>query len=205
VKSVAFAPDGRRFVACSADAPGYVWDLYGHLTGKPAPLTADETTKVWDDLASEDAGVGFRAVCRLAAAGDGAVAHLRGLLKPVPAVDAAKVDRWVAELGAARFAVRERAAAELAKVADQVRPRLRKALETETAAEVRDRVKKLLDAAEADGPDYRRGRRACEALEAIGTADARRLAAELAGGAEGARLTDEARGTLSRLDHGGRR
>ncbi|MBO0700419.1 MAG: PD40 domain-containing protein, partial [Zavarzinella sp.] len=91
VTSVAFSPDGRRFVACSSDAPAYVWDAYGHLTGPPAPLSADDAKKVWDELASEDAATGFRAVCRLATAGDGAVARLRERLKPVPAVEQAKV------------------------------------------------------------------------------------------------------------------
>jgi WD40 repeat protein/predicted DNA-binding protein (UPF0251 family) len=199
VTSVAFAPDGRRFVACSSDAPGYVWDLYGHLTAKPAQLSAVDFKAVWTDLADADPAVGFRAICRLAAAGDGAVTHLRSVLKPVPTADAAKVDRWITDLGADRFAVREQAAAELAKLADQIRARLRKALEAELTAEARERVTKLLAAADGDEPEYRRARRACEALEAIGTADARRLAAELANGAPGARLTEEARGTAARL------
>jgi RNA polymerase sigma factor (sigma-70 family) len=199
VTSVAFAPDGRRFVACSADAPGYVWDLYGHLTATPASLSADDFLRVWIDLADADPAVGFRAVCRLAAAGDGAVSHLRSVLKPVPTADAAKVERWIADLGADRFAVREQAAAELAKVADQIRPRLRKALDAELTAEARERVTKLLAAADGDEPDYRRARRGCEVLEAIGTADARRLAGKLATGAAGARLTTEAKASRDRL------
>jgi RNA polymerase sigma factor (sigma-70 family) len=199
VTSVAYAPDGQRFVACSADAPGYVWDLYGHLTGQSAALSVDDFNAVWADLADADPAVGFRAVCRLSAAVDGAVSQLRNVLKPVPTADAAKVERWISDLGADRFAVREQAAAELAKVADQIRPRLRKALEAELTAEARERVTKLLAAADADEPDYRRARRACEALEAVGTADAQRLATELANGAPGARLTVEARGTVERL------
>src|SRR5262249_4556723 len=163
VHSVDFAPDGRRFVACSSDAPAYVWDLYGHLTTKPAPLAGDEPAKVWADLAADDPAAGFRAVCRLAAGGETAVAHLKEMLRPVPAADEANVAEWIADLGAARFAVRQQAAAELGKVADQIRPQLRKTLETETAAEVREQVKKLLEAADADGPDARRARRACEA------------------------------------------
>jgi WD40 repeat protein len=199
VTSVAFAPDGRRFVACSIDAPGYVWDLYGHLTAKPAPLSADDFQKVWKDLADADPAVGFRAVCRLAAGGDEAVRQLREVLKPVPTADAATVAKWIADLGSDRFAVREHAAAELAKVADQVRPGLRKALESDVTAEARERVTRLQAAADGDEPEYRRGRRACEALEAIGTNEARRLAAELAKGAAGARLTEEARGSAERL------
>jgi len=199
VTSVAFAPDGRRFVACSSDAPGYVWDLYGHLTGKSAALSADDFKGVWKDLADADPEVEFRAVCRLAAAGDGAVSHLRSVLKAVPTADAAKVERWITDLGADRFALREQAAAELAKVADQIRPRLRKTLDGELTAEARERVTKLLAAADGDEPEYRRGRWACEALEAIGTADARRLIGELATGAAWARLTDEARGSAERL------
>src|SRR5262249_42876312 len=123
VTSVAFAPDGQRFVACSTDAPGYVWDLYGQLTAKSAPLSAVDAKATWADLPDGDAAVGFNAVCRLSAAGDSAVTPLRELLKPIPAVDGAKVEKWVNDLGADRFAVREQAAAELGKVADQIRAR----------------------------------------------------------------------------------
>jgi RNA polymerase sigma factor (sigma-70 family) len=199
VTSVNFAPDGLRFVACSTDAPGYVWDLYGHLTGKPSPWSAADAKTVWAELADADPAIGFRAECRLTAAGDSTVSHLRDLLKPVPATDAAKVERWLADLGADRFAVREQAAVELARVADQVRPQLQKALASASVAEVRERLTKLLETAEADSSEYRQARRVCEALEAIGTPAACRFAVELAGGAAGARLTDEARGTVERL------
>src|SRR5262249_22748447 len=79
------------------------------------------------------------------------------------------------------------------------KPRWGKTLEAKPAAEVGEQVKKLLEAADADGPDARRARRACEALEAIGTPAAKGLAEDLARGAAGARLTEEARGTAERL------
>ena len=74
-----------------------------------------------------------------------------------------------------------------------------KALETETSAEVRERVKKLLDEADGDTPEWRQQRRAVEALEVIGTREARGVLESLAKGAQGARLTAEAVGAIGRM------
>jgi hypothetical protein len=79
-------------------------------------------------------------------------------------------------------------------------PALRKASES-ASLEVRKRVQRLLDRLDrpvVTGPGARPVR-AVELLERIGTAKARKLLAELAGGAMQARLTQEAQGALKRL------
>jgi RNA polymerase sigma factor (sigma-70 family) len=196
VRWLTFAPDGRRFLACSGDAPCYVWDVYGHLTAGPKPLSAKELATTWADLAGDEPA-GFKAIGALIRAG--AASDLAGRLKPVTTADAEAVEKWIADLGSDRFAVRERAAANLAPVADQVRLRFRKVLETETSAEVRERVKKLLEVADADTPEWRQQRRAVEALEVMGSREARSLLEALAKGAPGARLTAEAVAAIQRM------
>jgi dipeptidyl aminopeptidase/acylaminoacyl peptidase len=199
VRSISFSPDGRRFLACSGDAPCFVWDVYGHLTATVSLLSDKETARVWDDLSSDDPAIGFKSVCRLAVAGDSGVALLKAKMKPLQAPEAAKIDQLLADLKSPRFAIRDKASADLSRVADQNEPRLKKALEAETDANVRDQLGKLIAAAETESLDSRRGRRAVEALEVIGTADAKRLAEVLAKGDPAGRLTKEAKGTVGRM------
>jgi hypothetical protein len=105
------------------------------------------------------------------------------------------------DLDSPRFAVREAATRELQKVGELAGPALRAALARSNSLEGPRRLELLL--AKLDGllpaGEALRGVRAVELLEATGTAAARRLLEQLAGGAPHARLTREARETLERL------
>jgi hypothetical protein len=89
----------------------------------------------------------------------------------------------------------------LEKLGDVARPALRRVLEGKPNLEVRRRVEALLKKIE-DGPPAAEevgALRAVEVLEALGTAEARRLLEDLARGDKGARLTQEAGAALQRL------
>jgi hypothetical protein len=88
----------------------------------------------------------------------------------------------IPELDAGRPAARRRAAAELEALDDRAAAALRQARQS------------------AASPEALRGLRAVELLQRIGTADARRLLAELATGAAAARLTVEARAARVQLE-----
>jgi len=77
---------------------------------------------------------------------------------------------------------------------------LRKALEGNPSAELRQRVRHLLDGSRPAelSPDRLRESRALEILEGMGTPEARRLLEELAKGAPGAGLTEQAKAALGR-------
>jgi hypothetical protein len=127
-----------------------------------------------------------------------------GRLKQAPALSPGeheRVVRWLADLDSARFAVRERASAELARLGDMARPDLKKALADHPALEVRRRVERLLEKIEQRVPagDELRAPRAVEVLENIATPAASKLLEALAGGAAGAGLTREAMEALARL------
>src|SRR5262249_48170963 len=65
VSSLAFSADGRLLASGSYDFTALVWDLSGshQKTGRPAAaLTADESQRLWADLAAEDASRAYRAV-----------------------------------------------------------------------------------------------------------------------------------------------
>src|SRR5262249_38393111 len=140
---------------------------------------------LWADLAGEeDASTAFDSVLTLAARPAEAVPLLRRHLRPVPAVEAAKVARWVAELDSDDFAVRERARGGVDGVGEVAVPALRDALAGSSSPEKRRRIAELLDRhgrPEEPGAQGLRRVRAVEALERMGTAEARRLLEDLVG------------------------
>jgi RNA polymerase sigma factor (sigma-70 family) len=205
VQGLAFGPGGRVLVTASADSTALVWDMT-RFTARPQPaeLAADQAEALWNDLASDDAARAYRAVLALAAAPKTAVALLGERLKPVAPADARRVAKLIADLDSDSFEVREKAAAELAPIAEQASDALRKSLEGSPSAEVRRRVGDLLEPSEPgarQSPEVLRRVRAVEALELSAAPEARRVLQELTRGVAGARLTREARAALDRLGH----
>jgi WD40 repeat protein len=199
VGSVAFSPDGRRLVSTSHDTTGLVWDVTGHLRGgrlEVLKLSLQELDARWADLAGDDAAKAYRAVWDLAAAEQSA-AFLRAHLKPAPAADAKQIARWVGELDSASFEARARATCELEKLGDAAGPALRQLLSGQPSPETRRRTSQLL---ETFSRERLRAVRAVEALEYLGSPEARRLLAALAEGAPEARQTREAQAALRRLE-----
>src|SRR5947208_991283 len=95
-----------------------------------------------------------------------------------------------------------RAMRELGRLEGQAEQPLRRALQAKPSPEAAKRLKELLDRLEAgpaSGPDLRNVR-AVELLEQLNTGESRRLREELSRGAPGARLTEEARVALRRLE-----
>jgi hypothetical protein len=195
VTRLAYSPDGRRLASGSADTTVLVWDVRGLTAGRGAAAKAP--AGLWEDLGSPDAAMGYNAVCRGVAAGDASVTVIKAKLKPLPRIDEAKFKAWLRQLDADRFAGRERAGRALADLGAAAEPLLREALRASESAEVRARVKRILDRLAADG---RGSLRAVEMLEMIGGKEAKRALAGLAGGAAGATLTREAAAALRRLE-----
>jgi hypothetical protein len=118
-------------------------------------------------------------------------------------VDETRLARLITELGSDDFATRQSASEELAKLGEQAIPACRRALGGKSSLEMRRRLDDLLDKAqrawwEASG-ERLRSLRAVEALELAGTKEAHELLETLAAGADGARLTEEAKAALRRL------
>jgi hypothetical protein len=199
VASFVFLPGDRRLVSGSSDSTALVWDLSS--VGGAAKLTADDAEAEWRHLHGPDAARAYRALWALAAAPAQALPLLRKELRPAIAVGGEKIAKWVAELDDRRFAVREKALAELKRADDQAWPALRKVLEGQPSLELRRRVLQLLTGADSLLPagERLRAARSLELLERLGTAEARRLLTGLAGGAPEAWLTCEARAALRRL------
>jgi RNA polymerase sigma factor (sigma-70 family) len=201
VLTVAFSPDGTRLVSGSLDTTALVWDV-SRFTKRPAQtaeLTAADLEACWEDLAV-GAARAYRAMGKMLAAPAPTVAFLGGRVKPAPAAEARRVAALIADLGSEQFKTRDQAMKELEKLGEVAAPALHKAYAGDPPLEVKRRLEVLLEKLSNWPPETLRQVRAVEALEGIGSAEARRLLTRLvAEGSPPARLTREARLALDRL------
>jgi hypothetical protein len=122
-------------------------------------------------------------------------------LKPV-VVGENTVSTLIAHLDDAKFTMREKAMRELANLGPVAHKALTAKLRAGTSLETAQRIEKLLAKIAATTPTAEQLQliRGVEVLERIGTPVARQHLQELANGAEAARLTDEAREALERMN-----
>jgi WD40 repeat protein len=200
VTALVASPDGR-YLASAGQGSILVRDVRG-ATGRPAsPPDAEALDRAWESLGSADAGAAFAAVRLLAAFPDRSVPGLKARRAAVVMPDEATVRKLIAGLDHPEFRERERAARELEKPGRLIAPALREAVRATESAEVRKRLADVIQrvAGGTISPDELRAARAVEAAEWIGTPEAVKLLEAWAGGAAGSRLTEEARGALSRI------
>jgi hypothetical protein len=201
---LAFSPKALTLASGSTDTTILLWDLPGIVTGRvPAgKLTPQDLETAWGELASTDAAKAYQAMGRMLAQSSTALAYLKEQIKPAePVVEQAVIDRMVKDLASEKFAVRDKATTELAKLGDAAEGALRKALKEQSILEVRQRLEKLLRKIEEmnlDPPPERlRLMRAVEVVENLGT-DGMPLLKSWAGGAPGALLTRQAQQALDK-------
>jgi RNA polymerase sigma factor (sigma-70 family) len=192
VTDMAFTPDGRRLVSVSQDQTGLVWDVTLPALGDGRARKLDEA---WGLLAESDARLAYSGMAALAASPAEAVRLLRAKLRPAPVPTDAELDRVVGQLGADAFAEREKAAAELGRFGPNAVAGARARLGRSPPPEVRRRLSQFLERYDGPNPSpyHLRCARGVAVLEAMNTADARALLAELAKGPADDLLTREAR------------
>jgi RNA polymerase sigma factor (sigma-70 family) len=200
--SLALSRDGTRAVTGHIDTTALVWDISAPKRQLHV-LNDQEMLGCWEQLTGVDAGKAYKAIWALADSSDEAVKFLRTRLHPVAAPTEAHVKKLIAQLGAEEFASREAAERELHNLGDTLVPVLRVALKAESPEQIR-RIEQILASAEAPAlmPGERlRSVRSVAVLELIGTKEALDLLTRLAGGAESARQTREAKVATDRLRH----
>jgi WD40 repeat protein len=189
IRSIGFA-GMSRVVTGSDDFTALVWD--------PRPKQRP-TKPLWEALSGDDAVEAYRAVWALAADPIGPDL-LRAKITPMPSPRPEQIRQWLSDLSSDRFAVRERATRELERVRRSVGPDLRAALQQATGEEVRARLNRLLASITPERtPAEAIQARAATAMELAGTVAAKKLLADWAAGAPGARLTQDAKAALVRL------
>jgi WD40 repeat protein len=192
ITGVTFAGAGR-VLTTSADLTALLWDL----NPRQAPAG-----RQWDALSGTDPVEAYRAGWCLAQDPTGPDL-LRTKMGPVQPASPDQIGQWIVELGADRYPVREKATRALADLGRLAEPALKRARRQPAGEEVRTRLDDLITRLAPDrSPAELVQARAVAAMELAGTPAARKLLAEWAAGAPGARLTTDAMAALVRL--GGR-
>ncbi len=204
IDALAFSPDGRRLYTGGHDGTVLAWDLTDLMHEGPPSTDLNEKAlaRLWDELASGDAGRAYRAVWTLAASPEKSAAFLKGrLVRPAPTP--ARVVRWIADLDSDDFETRERASASLRWFDEAIGARRSlRCLAGRPSPEARRRIEELLAwvhrARAGVHPPDARVVRAIEVLEDAATPQAREVLAGLADGPEMS-LTREAKTALERM------
>jgi WD40 repeat protein len=198
VAALAFSPDGRTLISGASDATALVWPVAP--AGADRAWNADKADSLWEALEKEPAAA-YPAVWAFAAAPDRAVPFLKERLRPDPEADERLVARWVTDLGADDFDVREGATKRLRDLGPSAEGALRNALKDQTDAERLRRLEDLLAALKTSErhPAVLRGLRAVLALEHMGTPAAEAVLEALARGGKTGLNTRAARAALLRL------
>jgi RNA polymerase sigma factor (sigma-70 family) len=181
--TLTFAPDGRRVL--SGIRVPEVWEVRGPASkdgAKPRPLAAEALKAFWADLASQDAERAHRAIGALTGAPQRSLPFLDAQIRSSTLADAPRVKRLILDLGSAKFAVREQATRELERLGETSEPALRKTLAARPAAEARRRVESLLagEGGIIRSSEALRVARAVEALDHVGSSEARKVLEALA-------------------------
>jgi len=206
VYSLAFTPNGKKLVSAGGDRTVKVWDV--SRLGRSSPPTAtsvEELTAQWADLGCDDARQAYRARAALVAAGaEQGIPVIRAHLKPVALTTAAqqrRLTQLMTDIDDPRFAVRQKAVAQLIQMGEIALAPVRKALADKPPLDVRRHLERVAEEVGGAVPGGNRllALRAVEVLEHWGTPDAQELLKELASGLPEALQTQEARAALERL------
>lgn len=198
VEALAFSTDARALASGSEDGTALLWDLVGQRE-KQRLLSANELRELWDRLGSDTAAA-HQAMAAFTRADEQTMAWFREHLPRMDRADDRQVARLIQNLDDDSFVVREEAEAALQRLAESAAPALSQAQRGKPTPEVLRRVTRLLE--QLDGvtaPTRLRSLRVIEVLERLGTAEARKVLANLARGIPEALRTQEAKLSLERL------
>jgi WD40 repeat protein len=203
VTALAFTDDGQRLVTVGHDTAGLVWDmsLMSAARGRK-PADDAELEDAWNTLAVPAAAAAYDALLVFASNPERAIDLLRQRLRPIPILNAAKLDQIVADLEDEKFLTREHAANELEKLGRVGLPAMRTRAPKAQSREAKLRLAQYLERYETSKllPDELRTLRALELLEHAATPASRALLAELSAGEPAADVTMRARAAQTRLD-----
>lgn len=199
VLSLAFSADSRLVVSASSDCTALVWKVPKTAAAPPVELKREALSALWLDLARGDGRKAYRAVWSLAEASN-AVPYLKDRILKTP-VERKRIAKLIVDLDSDHFTVRETASHELAELERFAVPQLKEALGSKLPLEVQRRVEKLLAGWKDIAPvsEEVRQLRALEALEIIGTQEARDALKELSQKFSSTAAEQEARAILGRL------
>jgi WD40 repeat protein len=203
VTALTFSADGKLLASGGKDASVLIWE-WDHIRRQidvQEPAQAGQLEALWTDLGADNAATAYAAVKALANTPTGAVPFLKGRVRPAPPIDPKLLQTLLDDLEHVLFARRQAAEKALTKLGDLAGPAVRARLAADPPLEMRRRLEELQTKLDAQlvPPEVLQIVRAIEVLEMIATPAARAVLADLAKGAAGHRITEEARQSLERL------
>jgi len=200
VTSLAFTPDGRKLASSSKDGTALLWRLPAEEAPPVVTLKPEEVEALWQELASREAPLAYRALRRLAGAPEKATALLKQRLQPLTAEEQKRLKTLLRQLDDDAFERREQAALRLGEWGERIVPAVRQALHEASSEEVRRRLEHVFDAwqSRSTSIDELRWQRALSLLELLKTPESRKFLQTLTAGPAEDLLTHEARGLLQR-------
>jgi WD40 repeat protein len=207
VTTMSLSPDGKLLATIGLDGKAVMtWNVATRdLThkGPPLKLTAKELAELWNGLSEKDYVKADAAWHQLAAAGDNAVPFLKEKIWPtaVPKVDMTKIAKWVADLDAGKFALREVATKELMSAGEMAIVPLENVLKNPPSEEAALRAKMVLKqiARPVLTPERLRALEVIELLEAMRTAQAVAVLQEIGRDSQITQIRTEAEHALKRI------
>jgi WD40 repeat protein len=199
---LAFSPDGLHLATGGRDHAVLIWNAPRIQPPKEAKAPSAARRDAWWAALGGHAKDAYKAMAQMIATPEHAVALLKDRVKPVGPSDPDRVAKLIGQLDNNTYAEREKAQAELEKMAEGAGHVIKQALQGNINLELRRRLESLLQKCDATNATSILGmqqHRAVEILEWIGTPAARGLLRTWADGAPRARLTLEAHAALKRL------
>jgi RNA polymerase sigma factor (sigma-70 family) len=205
VQKLIWTPVNRTLISSQDDATVVIWDLspVGSQTGQKA-IEAQQLVEAWDSLKNKDSITAYRTIWLLASSGQHAIDLLKNNIKPVPVTgDTQRILQLVRDLDHEDFTKRETASRDLTSMGANAEAALVEALKTNQSLEFRNRARAVLRniarTKKSPAPEELRNGRALAVLERLATPSALELLKNIASGAPEARLTQEAKASLARL------
>jgi hypothetical protein len=188
-------------VASASAAAGFRHIQMGLNTSPGQPI-ASGADALWAALTGEDVVAASEAVRLLVKSPDTALEMIGKRVTPTAQGLAERIQKLVKELDSDDFDKREAATEALERIGQPAVPALQAVLANNPGLELRRRAEALVDKLVPLGtaPERRTVIRATHVLEMIGSPEAIRLLKSLADGDPTARLTEEARAALVRLE-----
>ena len=197
VNSLAFAPDSRRLLSGGRDTTALLWSVLPESPELPAAWK--DADRLWQQL-GDSPDKAYPIIWALMIRPERAMEVMTKRLQPDGGAPDKEIRELITNLSSPKFVQRNVAMRRLKEIGTRSLPALEQSLKNAADLETSRRIQELLKTVETSlTPETLRDLRGLQILEMIGTAPARQLLTQVAGGDPGVAKTRLALAVLHRL------